>query len=162
MVLNWTLYPVNYENMENTVVLIEKIGGIELHINGDSTGEDKSSWRLPYTFEKQRRYDWLFCKLHKCGNNLLTMYEDTLSVCHVNRALPILEKRFCDKIPDEFRSAAKRFRANQLRISELKYEKEILEYMSERPDMCDYCSLRKRMSMNKWLVSKGQFEEWFV
>ena len=47
-------------------------------------------------------------------------------------------------------------------INKIKDKKEIFEYMKKRPSICDYCALRERKNMGKWISSKGQFEEWFV
>lgn len=160
--LNWTLYPIKYDCLEDTMNIITKIDGIKLYINGDSSGEGKNSWRLPYSLEKQNQYDWLFCRHHKCSANLLMMYENTLGVCHPHRGLIHLERRFGDRLTDEFKREIIRFNEEMLRVDKIKNENEILEYMRKRPSMCDYCALRERKNMGKWIPSNGKFEEWFV
>ena len=160
--LNWTLYPVEYPDMEQTMDMIKQIKGIKLNINGDSGGEEKNSWKLPYSFQKQNVYDWLFCRHHKCSNNLLIMYENTLGVCHPHRALVHLERKFGDKFTEEFKNAIAKFNAEILRVDEIENKNTIFEYMTKRPSMCDYCGLRERRNMGSWLKSKGEFEEWFV
>lgn len=160
--LNWTLYPIQYPDLEETMNVITKINGVRLNIIGDSSGEEKNSWKLPYSFEKQNQYDWLFCRHHKCSNNVLIMYQNTLGVCHPHRGLIHLEKKFGDKFTEEFKNAITKFNEEILKINEIENKDEIVEYMRKRPSMCDYCALRERKNMGKWLKSEGKFEEWFV
>lgn len=160
--LNWTLYPIAYSDLERTMEIISKIECIKLNINGDGSGEDKNSWKIPYSFKKQNVYDWLFCRHHKCSNNVLMMYENTLGVCHPHRELVHLERKFGHKFTEEFKTAVSQFYNEILVINKIKDKKEIFEYMKKRPSICDYCALRERKNMGKWISSKGQFEEWFV
>ena len=54
VVMNWTLYPIDYDDYGELFSYLETIGGIKIFINGDSLGEDKNSWRIPYTLVKQK------------------------------------------------------------------------------------------------------------
>ncbi|MCI8672359.1 MAG: hypothetical protein HFI89_02530 [Lachnospiraceae bacterium] len=160
--LNWTLYPIEYSDLEETINVIKKVGGIKLNINGDGGGEEKNSWKIPYTLKKQNKYDWLFCRHHKCSKNVLMMYENTLGVCHAYRGLNHLEKAFGYKFTAEFKRALMKFHGEVLKVDEIKNNEEIFDYMKIRPSICDYCALRERKNMGQWMRSKGDFEEWFV
>lgn len=160
----WTLYPIEYADMEEVLIKIARMDGIKLFVQGDAGGEEKNSWKLPYTFQKQNTYDWLFCTHHKCGNNVLIMFENTLATCQAMEGPEFLLERFLEKkeIPQHFIDVYNKFRNNALKIDCIESEEEIVSYMQKRSLMCDYCALRERKNMGAWLPSKGNFSEWFV
>ena len=54
------------------------------------------------------------------------------------------------------------YKKHVLTIDKIKNCEEIYDFMAKRPILCDYCAIRERHSMGKWLSSHGKFEEWFI
>lgn len=161
--INWTLYPIKYKNWGGTVSKIKKLsnGNVKINIVGDSSGESKSSWCLPYTESVEKKQDWLFCGIHKCNTNTLMIYHNSISVCPAPRALNYLTKKFCGELSDSFVENVD-YKKHVLTIDQIKNCEEIYDFMTKRPILCDYCAIRERHSMGKWLSSHGKFEEWFI
>ncbi|MCI8294319.1 MAG: radical SAM protein [Lachnospiraceae bacterium] len=160
--LNWTLYPICYPDYEEVFEKIGKLGNGGLHflVQGDSVGESKSSWYIPFDRErKSKKYDWLFCRLHKCNHNLLIARDGTLRTCFAVRLFDNLRSRFGDEISGAFYDAGSS-RNNYKIISELRSVEEIFDFMQKRIPLCDHCAIRKRHSLGKWEQSRGEVTEW--
>lgn len=149
--------------MGATVSKIKKLsnGNVKINIVGDSSGESKSSWCLPYTESVEKKQDWLFCGIHKCNTNTLMIYHNSISVCPAPRALNYLTKKFCGELSHSFVESVD-YKKHVLTIDQIKNCEEIYDFMTKRLILCDYCAIRERHSMEKWLSSHGKFEEWFI
>ncbi|MCR5416434.1 MAG: radical SAM protein [Pseudobutyrivibrio sp.] len=159
--LNWTLYPVKYKDIEATVEKIDKLSEsqINLQIIGDALDEDKNSWKIPYTFKKQKKYDWLFCRFHKDGHQCLTMRDGKLACCFSMRRVKLLEDNFKGYFTEEFEQSTKNISLDLYEINDPEF---LYEWMQQRLDICDYCSIRERKSLGKWVPSNCDVTEWFV
>lgn len=162
--LYWTLYPIAYPDYESTVERIKILGEGKIHIfvQGDSTGEGKSSWKIPFDMKKtSERYDWLFCRLHKDNHNMLIVRDGTIRTCFAVRLFENLENRFGNRMTDKFKNCGKSAE-NYLRLSNIQSEEEIVQFMRKRIALCDYCALRERHSLEEWMPSRGDMTEWFI
>lgn len=161
--MQWTLYPIDYPDYGEAIKKIKSLSneGVSFLIVGDSSGDRKTSWRLPLNRkEKNKKYDWLFCRFHKDNHNLLYVNEGTLTVCGVLHQFNVLYEKFGKELGLVCDFGNKE--ANYLTISKIKSANEIYEFAKKRIPLCDVCAIRKRKSMGQWMVSKGEIEEWTV
>lgn len=164
LILYWTLYPIDYPDYENTIDKIKRLSKnrVEIFVQGDSAGEGKSSWLIPFCMkEKSKSYDWLFCRMHKDSHNMLIVRDGTIRTCFAVRLYQNLEKRFGSKFTEDFRNIGNAA-SNVLRIEDIDSLDKVYEFMSKRIPLCDYCALRERHSMGKWMRSGGNISEWMV
>lgn len=163
IVIDWTLYPIDYPNMDEFFEKISesKNNQIQFVIHGDEYGDSKSSWLLPYSFEKQKKRDWLFCGHHRDGSNCIDMRDGIIYYCYVNANIKQLEKKFGDKFTESFNESMHDQR-NYIKINEIESINQVLKFVKGRHPQCDYCAVRKRRSMGEWMRSKGDFEEWVL
>jgi len=159
----WTLYPVKYPNLSKRMKEIEVLsnGGVQFVIIGDSIDEDKTSWKLPFTFHRQKKQDWLFCRFHKDNNAVMALRDGKMGSCCIGRLLPQVKAKFSEKLTEEFLQNTTP-ELITLDVDSLESAEEIYEFMKKRHKVCDYCAIRERKSMGKWMRSKGEFSEWFV
>ena len=159
----WTLYPIKYPDLAKRMKEIETLseGGVLFTIIGDSMDEDKTSWTLPFSFHKQKKQDRLFCCFHKDNKSVLQLRSGKLAVCYPAMLLPQLHKKFKENLTDEFmKNTAQELIS--LDVDNIKSPEEIYEFMKKRHTVCDYCAIRERKSVGKWMRSRGEFSEWFV
>lgn len=163
VIIDWTLYPVDYPDYGKLFKRLEKISktGVKFAIHGDGWGENKTSWYLPFTMKRQQARDWLLCGFHRDGANCISMRDGVLSTCCVNYAYKQLERKFKDKMSTEFVSDMIDSR-NYLRIIDIKEVDEIRKFAVSIKPQCSHCLIRDRRSMGKWMRSQGKYEEWFA
>lgn len=160
--LNWTLYPIRYPDYGETFEKINRLGNGGLHFSviGDSAGESKSSWKIPFDRKgKSEKYDWLFCRLHKCNHNMVIVRDGRLRTCFAVRLIDNLKYCFKEEIGGEFYEAGIS-EMNYKVVSELTSADEIFAFMRKRIPLCDYCALRERHSLGRWEPSRGEITEW--
>lgn len=151
VIARWTLYPVKYKNYADTIDKAKKFG-VNLLIGGDRVGEDKTSWRMPFSIKgKQKKHDFLFCPFHR---ECATIANGIYYPCVVPGVLKHFKKYFGIDIPLH--------EGDFLDINKINSVKEIEDWLKRRPPVCDYCALRERRSMGEWMPSKRDRSEWFL
>lgn len=162
--LFWTLYPISYPDYGDTFEKIKRLGKgrIIIYVQGDSGGEGKSSWKIPFNRKKKsEKHDWLFCRLHKDSHNMLILRDGTVRTCFAVRLRDNLERRFEDKIGEALKDNRGE-KGNYMKIADIHSSEEILNFMRKRIPLCDYCALRERHSMGKWMPSRREISEWII
>ena len=158
---NWTLYPVRYPDLEDIVERITYLsdGKVRLSIIGDGLDENKNSWIIPYSLYKQEKYDWLFCRFHKDNHQCITVRDGKVAYCYSMRRLRWICEAFGSELTEDFKNAANAVSIDLYKIHSID---ELHEWMNSRMDFCDYCAIRERKSMGKWIPSNCEMSEWFV
>jgi len=148
----WTLYPIKYQQFEETLEKIKKYN-VTLYISGDSSEtSDKTSWYLPFSLKgDQKIHDFLLCSFNRCSN---TLRAGILYHCCQQRTIHILNKRFGTSLPGSDNE--------YINITEVDSANTIYEFQKKRASLCNYCAIRKRKNMGKWLPSRCKKEEWIL
>ena len=146
----WTLYPIRYKGYEKTVQKAKELD-INLVVMGDTLGEDKNSWRVPFSEDPiSKQYDFLLCRYHRrCAVTI----DGILYPCCAMRQIKHLNEAFYTQIALRDGDSIDIHKSSAV---------EIQEFLKKRPPLCDYCAIRERRNMNKWLPSRGKKEEWIL
>ncbi len=160
--LNWTLYPIVYPDYSELFDKIKSLtGGVLLNVIGDSLGEGKNSWCIPYSSQIQKKQDWLFCTFHSDNIDSLTLWNGLIALCFSARRLVQLNQRFPNVVQEKIGDAGKVENVT-LRIRDIASPDDIIRFMKSRQTICDYCAIRSRHSMGKWISSSGELSEWII
>lgn len=151
--ISFTLYPIKYKNLDEVVKKAESYG-VELFCLGDTLKlHDKTSWHFPLTKRgSEKKWDFLLCALHRrCG---ILIKNGIMHICGAMRRVEHINAHFdsCFPLAD----------GDFIDIYSIRNKAEIELFLQRRPRLCNYCDIRSRHSMGKWLPSKLESSEWII
>lgn len=147
----WTKYPVNYPNIESVFDRLKHFG-VKYTFSEDTVDAPKqSAWMGIAEQPTQKRWDYLFCQMH---NTCLVCKDGKIYHCPVRIS--------ADNIYSGFQVETPVRDGDELDIFSVKNADEILEYLSNRPALCDYCPLRNRRIIGDWRPSRKERGEWLL
>lgn len=154
----WTLYSVIYKKYEETIEIAKKYN-VNLLVIGDAANEDKTSWRIPFAMRKnQKVHDFLFCSFHrKCA----VIANGYYLPCCAPRMVKHIKNYFEIDIPLT-EAVCVGGGGDFMDLRNVNKACEIENWLKKRPPLCDYCAIRQRYSMGKWLPSGCKKEEWIL
>jgi len=147
----WTKYPVNYPNLDSVYDRLKRFG-VKYAFSDDTMDAPKqSAWMGIAEQPTQKPWDYLFCQMH---NTCLVCKDSKIYHCPVRMAADNIYSGFMVETPVRD--------GDELDIFSVKRAEEILEFLSKRPALCDYCPLRDRRIIGEWRPSNKERGEWLL
>jgi len=154
--IQWTQYPIKYELPVSELHKKSQLYGFSFRCyGGDEDVESIVSWRIPFDVKaNQKPYDFIFCEFHRC-NGSLSIRNNKLYLCPQARSVEHLSAFFGEIITLQKG-------VDYLEIDKIKDKQQIKSFLNNRIHLCNFCNIRKRENLGKWLPSKRYKSEWFI
>jgi hypothetical protein len=149
--LSWTKYPIKYLFDPKAVFAKAEQFGVLLEYVADSSYmADKESWEMRAAARKgENPWDYIFCFMH---NKCIAMNDGRLYTCHKKFSWEYCAAKFNVMNPIREDDGIDIFKA--------KTGDELLEFVTHRPQLCDYCKVRDFRCVGPWRSSKRERGEW--
>ena len=127
--------------------------GLTVNMAQKTSTESREQWLLRWAPRKTGKpHDFLFCPFH---NLCIVVDSGRIYTCNNLKAVKFIKQRFIDvALPNQESSGLDIYKANDA--------KEVLQFLTRKTPLCDYCDIRGWENIGEYRTSQKERDEWLT